>query len=126
MPAAFSAAKVERAVRGSTGRASSNRARSDSATRSGATKKNFEFSALLEFGLRDGGLRAPVATVSTRRLESLLRRYALPVRTLRDFDKLPIPFRAVATDLETGAAVVLDRGGLSAALRSTWRAHGRP
>jgi predicted acylesterase/phospholipase RssA len=82
-------------------------------------EEDFEFSALLEFGMRDGELRAPVATVTTRRLESLLRRYSLPVRTIDEFDKLPIPFRAVATDLDTGAAVVLDRGDLSAALRSS-------
>jgi NTE family protein len=87
-------------------------------------EEDFEFSALLEFGLRDGELRAPVAAVTTRRLESLLRRYTLPVRTISEFDKLPIPFRAVATDLETGAAVVLDRGDLSAALRSSMSVPG--
>jgi NTE family protein len=87
-------------------------------------EEDFEFSALFEFGLRDGELRAPVAAVTTRRLESLLRRYTLPVRTINEFDKLPIPFRAVATDLETGAAVVLDRGDLSAALRSSMSVPG--
>ncbi len=87
-------------------------------------EEDFEFSALLEFGLRDGELRAPVAAVTTRRLESLLRRYTLPVRTINEFDNLPIPFRAVATDLETGAAVVLDRGDLSAALRSSMSVPG--
>ena len=87
-------------------------------------EEDFEFSALLEFGLRDGELRAPVAAVTTRRLESLLRRYTLPVRTIDEFDKLPIPFRAVATDLETGAAVVIDRGDLSAALRSSMSVPG--
>ncbi len=87
-------------------------------------EEDFEFSALFEFGLRDGELRAPVAAVSTRRLESLLRRYTLPVRTVDAFDRLPIPFRAVATDLETGAAVVLDRGDLALALRSSMSVPG--
>jgi NTE family protein len=87
-------------------------------------EEDFEFSALLEFGLRNGELRAPVAAVSTRRLESLLRRFTVPVRTISDFDQLPIPFRAVATDLETGAAVVLDRGELSVALRSSMSVPG--
>ena len=35
------------------------------------------------------------------------------------FNDLPIPFAAVATDLETGQAVVLRRGNLAAALRSS-------
>jgi NTE family protein len=87
-------------------------------------EEDFEFSALFEFGLRDGELRAPVAAVSTRRLESLLRRYTLPVRTIDAFDRLPIPFRAVATDLETGAAVVLDHGDLALALRSSMSVPG--
>ncbi len=87
-------------------------------------EEDFEFSALFEFGLRDGELRAPVAAVNTRRLESLLRRYTLPVRTVDAFDRLPIPFRAVATDLETGAAVVLDHGDLSTALRSSMSVPG--
>ena len=34
------------------------------------------------------------------------------------FDDLPIPFRAVAADLETGDAVILDRGDLALAMRA--------
>jgi predicted acylesterase/phospholipase RssA len=37
----------------------------------------------------------------------------LPVRQVEQFDGLPIPFRAVATDMENGAAVVLTM--------ATWR-----
>jgi NTE family protein len=36
-----------------------------------------------------------------------------------DFDELQIPFRAMATDLATGDAVVLDRGSLATALRAS-------
>jgi NTE family protein len=68
-------------------------------------EEDFEVSPVLEFGMRDGELRAPTAAVSSRGLETLLRRYTLPVRNVTEFDKLPIRFRAVATDLETGAAV---------------------
>jgi NTE family protein len=87
-------------------------------------EEDFEISPVLEFGLRDGELRAPVGAASSRGLESLLRRYTLPVRQVREFDRLPIPFRAVATDLETGAAVVLDRGDLALALRSSMSVPG--
>ncbi len=37
-----------------------------------------------------------------------------------DFDSLPIPFRAVATDLSTRTAVVLDRGDLAQAVRASY------
>lgn len=87
-------------------------------------EEDFEISPLLELGIRDGELRTPVAAASSRGLETLLRRYTLPVRAVREFDRLPIPFRAVATDLETGAAVVLERGDLALALRSSMSVPG--
>ena len=87
-------------------------------------EEDFDFSPVLELGLRDGEVRTPVGAASARGLEILLRRYTLPVRAVQDFDRLPIPFRAVATDLETGAAVVLDRGDLALALRSSMSVPG--
>ncbi|WP_202980278.1 patatin-like phospholipase family protein [Marinobacter fonticola] len=48
-------------------------------------------------------------------LNELTRRAAL----VRDFDKLPIRFRAVATDLETGEEVVLKEGALAEAIRAS-------
>lgn len=87
-------------------------------------EEDFEISTVLELGLRDGELRTPTSAVSSRGLETLLRRYTLPVRSVREFDRLPIPFRAVATDLETGAAVVLARGDLALALRSSMSVPG--
>lgn len=41
------------------------------------------------------------------------------VRARRDFSRLPIPFRAVATDLRTGERVVLRSGNLSRAVRGS-------
>jgi NTE family protein len=35
------------------------------------------------------------------------------------FDNLPIPFRAMATDLETGKSVILDKGDLANAIRAS-------
>jgi NTE family protein len=87
-------------------------------------EEDFEISTAIELGIRDGQLRAPTGAVSSRGLETLLRRFTLPVRAVPDFDRLPIPFRAVATDLETGAAVVLDRGDLALALRSSMSVPG--
>ena len=87
-------------------------------------EEDFEISPVLELGLRNGELRTPTAAVSSRGLETLLRRLTLPVRAVREFDRLPIPFRAVATDLETGAAVVLGSGDLALALRSSMSVPG--
>ena len=86
--------------------------------------QDLEMSAALELGWRDGELRVPQATVSSRGLETLLRRYTLPVRDVTDFDRLPIPFRAVATDMESGEQVELSTGDLAIALRSSMSVPG--
>ena len=87
-------------------------------------EEDFEISPLIELGIRDGELRVPAGAVSSRGLENLLRRFTLPVRDVQDFNRLPIPFRAVATDLETGAAVVLSHGDLALALRASMSVPG--
>lgn len=87
-------------------------------------EEDFEVSPLIELGIRDGELRTPQGAVSSRGLESLLRRYTLPVREVQGFDELPIPFRAVSTDMETGRAVVMDGGDLALALRASMSVPG--
>lgn len=86
--------------------------------------EDYGFSAALELGVREGELRAPTGTVSARVLEVLLRRLLLPVRQVERFDALPIPFRAVATDMESGAAIVMDDGDLAQALRASMSVPG--
>ena len=87
-------------------------------------EEDFEIPASIELGWRDGSFRAPQGAVSSRGLETLLRRYTLPVRQIDQFEGLPIPFRAIATDMETGDMVVLDHGDLALALRSSMSVPG--
>jgi NTE family protein len=87
-------------------------------------EEDFELSPVLELGFRNGEFRLPTGAVSTRGLEVLLRRYTLPTRHLASFDALPTPFRAVATDMETGQPVVMNRGDLAAALRASMSVPG--
>ena len=87
-------------------------------------EEDFEISPVLEIGMHDGELRAPLGALSGRGLESLLRRYTLPVRELHAFDALPIRFRALATDMESGQPVILDSGDLALALRSSMSVPG--
>ena len=87
-------------------------------------EEDFEISPVLEFGMRNGEVRVPLSALSGRGLEGLLRRYTLPSRLVRDFDSLRIPFRAVATDMESGLPVVLRDGDLALALRSSMSVPG--
>jgi NTE family protein len=78
-----------------------------------------KFSLPIEFGLRDGELRAPSAAVGSAGLERMLKTLTRDVPAETEFDRLPIPFRAVATDLVTGEQVVLSRGDLPVVLRAS-------
>ncbi|WP_293998040.1 patatin-like phospholipase family protein [Sphaerotilus sp.] len=89
-------------------------------------EEDFEISPALEVGIGrvSGELMLPIGSVSSRGLELLLRRYTLPVRQVASFDALPIAFRAVATDMESGEAVVFRQGDLAQALRASMSVPG--
>lgn len=75
-------------------------------------------------GIREGDFVLPRGLVQGQKLEQVLRNAALPVADVQDFDRLPIPFRAVATDLETGEAVLMSSGDLVTAMRASMSAPG--
>jgi NTE family protein len=77
-----------------------------------------------EFGVKDGGLALPKGILSGIAIESYFRGLTDAAGDITDFQKLPIPFRAVAADIETGEAVVLDRGSLSQAMRASMSVPG--
>lgn len=72
-----------------------------------------------EAGLRKGRLATPRGAAAGGVLDFLLRSKTLWVAGISDFDRLPIPFRAVAADLTTGEEVVFDHGELGTALRAS-------
>jgi NTE family protein len=47
---------------------------------------------------------------------NLLSRITRNVRHIRDFNKLPIPFLCIGSDIETGEQVILDKGNLARAM----------
>jgi NTE family protein len=79
--------------------------------------------APIELGLGKNGLELPRGLVSGVQLESVLRELSR-AGGIQTFDRLPIPFRAVATDLITGKPVVLSEGDLPAAMRASMSVPG--
>ena len=65
------------------------------------------------------GLRVGRGLISGQNLGFILNGLTREAALVRDFDQLPIPFRAVATDLETGEQVVLGEGSLAEAIRAS-------
>lgn len=78
-----------------------------------------DFPVKASVGVVGAKLRAPDALVSDAHLLLELRRLVRVRAAVPTFDQLPIPFRAVATDIETGDKVVLDRGELAGAMRAS-------
>ena len=75
-------------------------------------------------GVTEEGFVLPRGLIQGQKLEQILRNATIPVTEIHNFDDLPIPFRAVATDLETGEAVVMDSGDLVSAMRASMSAPG--
>ena len=82
-------------------------------------RNDVTYSNELEFGFRNGRIIVPGGIVDTARIENLLRAYVARARMEADFDRLPIPFRAVATDMLTGKMVVLASGDIATAMRAS-------
>lgn len=70
-------------------------------------------------GLNDGTLNLPLGIIDGQKVTQFLRRYLTVKNSDQDFDKLPIPLRIVAADLDTGAEVVLSEGDLALAVRAS-------
>jgi NTE family protein len=78
-----------------------------------------------ELGIVDGGLTLPQGIAGTQRLEFFLRSLAGPSRRVNDLSKLPVPFAAIGTDLETGKGVLLQKDiSLSTAMRASMSVPG--
>jgi NTE family protein len=82
-------------------------------------KRFNDISGAVQLGIRGGRLITPSGLIVTSRIEDVLRTYVARARSVPDFNKLPIPFRAVATDMVTGNMVVLDRGDIALAMRAS-------
>lgn len=61
----------------------------------------------------------PSGAITGQRVSRLLSTLTWPAQTTRDFLTLPRQFIAVATDIETGQAVVLDHGSLAEVMRAS-------
>ncbi|MDH4312151.1 MAG: patatin-like phospholipase family protein, partial [Gammaproteobacteria bacterium] len=70
------------------------------------------------------GVVLPLGLVQGHKITQVLRDATARVADVRDFDQLPTRFRALATDLETGEAVVMGEGDLVTVLRASMSAPG--
>jgi len=73
----------------------------------------------LSFALEDGKLSIPRGLIGGKKILTLLTGLSAPCHTHENFDEFCIPFRCVATDLETGEPYVFDKGPLRMGIRAS-------
>jgi NTE family protein len=76
---------------------------------------------LVRLNLKGFSPNLPTGVLRGQKLTELLNEWTFePIYSAQyDFDRLPIPFRAVATDLSTGAPYIFKSGRLSEAIRAS-------
>ncbi len=83
-----------------------------------------QFPIDFELGVRGADLVLPKGVIQGQKLDLLLRELTMRVSHIRDFDDLPIPFRAVASDIERGEAHVMGSGDLARSMRASMSVPG--
>ncbi|MCC6194668.1 MAG: patatin-like phospholipase family protein, partial [Burkholderiales bacterium] len=82
------------------------------------------FPLAFEIGYKDGEFLWFKGALSGSNLELFLHELTRNVDNVENFDKLPIPYRAVATNMVTGQEVVFDSGRLYQAMRASMSVPG--
>ena len=85
----------------------------------GFIRRSMASRTILQLPLENGRPALPNELLTVQHASELLSRLTWPAQTVRDFRTLPIAFAAVATDLGTGQAAVLDSGSLAEAIRAS-------
>ncbi|MDX1551313.1 MAG: patatin-like phospholipase family protein [Marinobacter sp.] len=82
-------------------------------------RQDWRFPVAPGLGVRLDGLHLGGGIIAGQNLGFILNELTRSASLVEDFDKLAIPFRAVATDLETGDQVIIGKGNLSEAIRAS-------
>lgn len=82
-------------------------------------QEDWRFPVVPGIGVRLDGLHVGGGIIAGQNLGFILNELTRDAALVEDFDQLAIPFRAVATDLETGEQVVIGSGNLSEAIRAS-------
>ena len=74
---------------------------------------------LVDFDIIEGKPKVSSGLLKDQKLREFISSYTYPVFSIRNFDELPIPYRAMTTDIVNGEEVLLEEGSLSLAMRAT-------
>lgn len=80
---------------------------------------DFDFFNIHRVGINDDGLQLSPGLIEGQQIEIALDRLAYPGFHINDYDKLHIPFRAIATNIENGEPFVIKSGNIARAMRAS-------
>lgn len=83
-----------------------------------------QFPINFEVGYRDGQFQFPQGLIQGHALGLVLRELTIHASDIRDFDDLPVPFRAIASDIVSGDIYVMGEGDLAVAIRASMSVPG--
>ncbi len=82
-------------------------------------KKQHGEKYIVSLPIKEGNIGLPLGLSKGQNVLNFLTELLAPVDEINDFSKLPIPFYCVATNIETGAEEILEKGSLPLALRAS-------
>ncbi len=74
---------------------------------------------LMNLSFDNKQINAPGGFIQGQRITEMMNYYTFSVSDIQDFDSLAIPYLAVATDIQSCKAVVLNKGNLSDVMRAS-------
>ena len=82
-------------------------------------EKEFGEKTVITLPVNKGSIGFPVAVSKGQNVLNFLTELLSSVELINDFKKFPIPFFCIATDVENGSPVLLEKGSLPLALRAS-------
>lgn len=82
-------------------------------------EKQWDSMYMISLPIIDSRISLPTGLIGGQEISKLFTRLTLPVHGITDFNKFPIPFVAIATDLSNGDPIVMRSGHLPDVLRSS-------
>lgn len=83
------------------------------------SEKEYHNRYAITLELKNGSLSLPQGFLNSQKLDLNLNRMFRAANGITDFNDLPIPFKCVAVDIETGEIVIMDKGYLGNAVRAS-------
>lgn len=85
----------------------------------GYEEKYFFRNSFLNFSLNKEGITFADGLISGHQISSLMTYYSWPANEVTDFDELPIPYRAVATDIVWCKQVTFSKGNIQEVMQAS-------